>query len=107
MKPKKPKVLSPAQAVVAPWLAKLGLNSESVAVFEAWDRLVGAEAGKARAAGIKGTTLHVDVDHSARLHDLTLRKPQLLRKLQGFFGGKGGKPPPVSDIIFRLSDDKT
>ena len=106
MKPRKPKVLSPAEAIVAPWLAKLGLKSESLAVFEAWDRLLGAEATKAKAVGIKGSVLYVDVDHSARLHDLTLRKPQLLRKLQGFFGGKPGSRQSVSDIIFKLSDGK-
>jgi predicted nucleic acid-binding Zn ribbon protein len=56
--------------------------------------------------GVKGAVLYVDVDHSARLHDLTLRKPRLLKKLQGFFGEKGAGSAAVSDIIFRISDDK-
>ncbi len=99
----KPKVLRPASQVVAPWLEKLGLNPEAAAVFEAWDRLLGAEAKRARAVGLKGRVLYVAVDHSARLHDLTLRKPSLLRKLQGFFGSRS--EPVVSDIIFRISDE--
>lgn len=104
MRPRKPKVLSPARLLVAPWLERLGMTPKSFSVFEAWDRLLGAESAKARASGLKGSVLHVDVDHSARMHDLTLRKPQLLKKLQGYFGEKGPKGPPVSDIIFRISD---
>ena len=107
---KKPKVLRPARLIVSPWLEKLGSRPQSLAVFEAWDRLLGAEASKARAVGMKQSVLYVDVDSSARMHDLTLRKPGLLRKLQGFFGPGTHDPfatgKAVSDIIFRLSDEK-
>jgi predicted nucleic acid-binding Zn ribbon protein len=104
VKKKRAKVLVEGSTLLKPVLEKLGYNPVNYAVFEAWDRLIGAAAGKARAAGLKDGKLIVDVDASARLHDLTLRKPQLLKKLQGFFGGAGAKPP-VSDIIFRISDE--
>ena len=64
----------------------------------------GPPGPRAGAAGFKGTALYVDVDHSARLHDLTLRKPQLLKKLNGYLIRPGAKAP-VSDIIFKISDD--
>lgn len=101
---KKPKVLTPGHALVEPYLRRLGIHPETVALFDAWDRLAGLEAKGTRAVGLKEGRLHVDVDHSARLHDLTLRKAQLLRKLQGFLGGSRAKAL-VSDIIFRISVD--
>jgi predicted nucleic acid-binding Zn ribbon protein len=108
---KKRKVLSPAKDIVAPWLEKLGLKPQVLAVFDAWDRLLGPEAAKARAVGMKGPVLHVETDSSARLHDLTLRKAGLLKRLQGFFGEQGPRAPfetgkTVSDIIFRLAEDE-
>jgi predicted nucleic acid-binding Zn ribbon protein len=101
---KPPKVLQPVSKVVAPWLEKLGFGAETAAVFEAWDRLVGGRSARAEAVGLKRGVLVVETDSSVRLHDLTLRKPQLLKKLLGYFGGKGAKVP-VSDIIFRISDE--
>lgn len=103
------KRLSPAGALLTPWLSKLGISPQSLAVFEAWDRLLGAEAAKARAVGLKGTVLYVEADHSARLHDLTLRKPGLLRRLKDYVGkapSSVGTGDAVSDIIFRISDGR-
>lgn len=103
---RKPKVLAPARTLVAPWLAKLGITPGAMVVFEAWDRLLGPEAAKASATGIKGTKLYVDVDSSARLHDLSLRKRQLLQNLKEFVGERSlpaGTKPSISDIIFTLA----
>ena len=80
-------------------LKNLGFDPNSYAVFEIWDRLLGREAERARAVGLKGSDLCVEVDSSARLHDLTLRKRQILKKLNGHFGPR----PFLSDIIFSLA----
>lgn len=82
-------------------LKSLGFDPNSYAVFEIWDRLLGREAERARAVGLKGSDLCVEVDSSARLHDLTLRKRQLLKKLNGHFGPRAF----ISDIIFSLAGD--
>jgi predicted nucleic acid-binding Zn ribbon protein len=105
----KVKVLAPAQDLVAPWLAKLGITPGVVVVFEAWDRLLGAEAAKASAVGLKNAVLYVDVDSSARIHDLSLRKPRLLKRLKDYVGerrGLVGTKETVSDIIFSLARDR-
>ncbi|HOW27440.1 MAG TPA: DUF721 domain-containing protein [Elusimicrobiota bacterium] len=80
-------------------LKKLGFDKERFAVFEVWDRLLGPEAAKARAVGLKGTRLCVEVDSNARLHDITLRKRTLLKKVNGHFGTNN----VISDIIFTLA----
>ncbi len=101
----KPKSLIEGHVLIRPFLEKMGYNPANYAVFEAWDNLLGsASSAHAKAAGLRKGQLVVNVSSSARLHDLTLRKAQLLKKLQGYFGGQGAKPP-VSDIIFQISDE--
>ncbi len=96
-KKKAPPVLGDGMVKVA--LKALGFDPKSYAVFEIWDRMLGREAERARAVGLKGSDLCVEVDSSARLHDLTLRKRQLIKKLNGHFGPR----PFISDIIFSLA----
>jgi predicted nucleic acid-binding Zn ribbon protein len=103
----KPKKLAPARDLVAAVLAKSGFRTGDFPVFEAWDRALGPDAGKARAVGLKQGRLYVEVDSPVRQHGLTLRKRELLKKINAAFGGSA----PVSDIIFRpgapgISDDK-
>jgi predicted nucleic acid-binding Zn ribbon protein len=102
MKSRRPKILQAARDIVAPWLAKLGITPDALAVFEAWDRLLGPECSRARAVGLKGTVLYIEADHSARLHDLTLRKPTLLRRLNDYLA----KARPLSDIRFSLNKNQ-
>ncbi|HRY29671.1 MAG TPA: DciA family protein, partial [Elusimicrobiota bacterium] len=71
------------------------------AVFEIWDRLLGVQATRAKAVGLQGRRLCVEVDSSARLHDLMLRKRTLLRKLNEHFGTR----PVISDIILQLAQN--
>lgn len=103
--PKEPpiKELVAAERLVNGWLRILGYDAAHLAVFEAWDRLLGAEADRARAVGLKNGHLMVETDTSARLHDLTLRKPSLLGKLRGHFGPSC----LVSDIILKLAPTPT
>jgi hypothetical protein len=67
------------------------------ALFDLWDRLLGPEAQKARAVGVRDGRLYVEVDTPVRTHGLALRKRELLKKLNAPFGGNA----PLSDIIFR------
>lgn len=103
----KPKKLAAAKDLIAAVLAKTGFRTGDFPVFEAWDRAVGPDAGKARAVGLKNGRLFVEVDSPVRTHGLTLRKRELLKKINAAFGGSA----PVSDIIFRpgapgISDEK-
>jgi hypothetical protein len=88
-----------SERMVEDVLKKLGFDPKSYAVFEIWDRLLGWEANRAKAIGLKGTDLCVEVDSSARLHDLTLRKRQLMKRLNEHFGPRAF----ISDIIFSLA----
>ncbi len=93
-----PKKLESARDLVAAVLARSGFRLADYPVFEAWDRVLGREAGFARATGLARGRLTVEVDNHVRLHTLTLRKRELLKKVNAAFGAAG----PVSDIIFRL-----
>jgi predicted nucleic acid-binding Zn ribbon protein len=102
LKEKKPRALTPANALFQSLLEKLGYQGDLYAVFDVWDRLLGAQATRARATGLRGTRLCVEVDSSARIHDLMLRKRKLLKDLNQHFGPR----TVISDIIFELADRK-
>ena len=93
-----PKKLESARDLVADVLARSGFRLADYPVFDAWDRVLGREAALARATGLARGRLTVEVDNHVRLHTLTLRKRELLKKLNAAFSAPG----PVSDIIFRL-----
>jgi hypothetical protein len=94
----KPKELVPGDRLVQGLLRRLGFDPQSYAIFEIWDRLLGRQAERVRATGLQDGRLVVEVDSSAHLHDITLRKRQLLRKLNEHFGTR----TVVSDIILQL-----
>jgi len=95
---RKPKELLAANAMVDKLLRKLGYSPENYVVFDLWDRLLGPDAGKARAVGRQGDRLVVEVDSHARLHDLLLRKRTILKKLNALMGTQR----PISDIIVKM-----
>jgi predicted nucleic acid-binding Zn ribbon protein len=97
--PKKQSIAVSGEKMVQGLLKAMGFDPNAYAVFEVWDRLLGKEAEKAKAVGIKGKDLCVSVDSGARLQDLMLRKRGLLKKLNEHFGAR----PIISDIIFNLS----
>lgn len=103
----KPKRLVSAQELLNGILARTGYDANQYALFELWDNLLGPDARKARAVGVRDGRLYVEVDTPVRTHGLALRKRELLKKLNAPFGGTA----PLSDIIFRPgtplpSDDK-
>jgi hypothetical protein len=99
---KKPRALTPADLLCRGVLATMGFDVNTFAIFEVWDRLLGAEASKARAVGLKGRKLYVEVDSHVRWHDLTLRKPALLQRLNGHFS----QQKPISDIMISLANSR-
>jgi len=94
-----PKKLIDGQTLFHAILQRLNFDPALYAVFEIWDRVLGPQSTRARAVGLKSGRLLVEVDSHARLHDLTLRKRGLLKKINGHFGVGTG----LSDIIFRLT----
>lgn len=95
--PKK-KFLKPAENLIQDTLARSGFRAADFPLFQLWDNVLGRESAHAQAVGVKNRRLYVDVDSSARLHTLTMRKRELLQKINGAFGGNA----PLSDIILRL-----
>ncbi len=93
----KPKRLVSAQELLKGILARTGYDANQYALFDLWDSLLGPEAQKARAVGVRDGRLYVEVDTPVRTHGLALRKRELLKKLNAPFGGT----TPLSDIIFR------
>jgi predicted nucleic acid-binding Zn ribbon protein len=103
----RPKRLVSAQELLKSVLGRTGYDATQYALFDLWDSLLGPEAQKARAVGVRDGRLYVEVDTPVRTHGLALRKRELLKKINAPFGGT----PPLSDIIFRPgtpphSDDK-
>lgn len=91
------KRLVSAQELFTGILSKTGYDPTVYALFDLWDRLMGAESEKARAVGVRNGRLYVEVDTPVRTHGLALRKRELLKKMNAPFGGTA----PLSDIIFR------
>jgi hypothetical protein len=98
--PRSPRGPVSAQRLFEGLLKNVGFNPGHFAVFEIWDNLLGREASRARAVGLQGGTLHVEAASPAHVHDLTLRKKTLLKKLNQHFGGRA----VISDIMIRLPD---
>lgn len=94
---RKKKELALGEVLVERWLTKLGFDPAVYPVFALWDRLTGWPPEKARAVALKKSVLYVEVDSSARRHDLYLKRRKLIQELNGAFGR-----PVVSDIIIRL-----
>lgn len=73
------------------------------AITEAWNRAVGAGAGRhSRPVSLKKHTLRIVVDSPAWLQQLTLVKRPALKKLQTHFG-----KDKISDIRFRIGEFET
>lgn len=71
-------------------------------MLAAWETAAGRRAAKhARPASLKKSKLVVNVDGSSWLYELTLKKKEILKKLEGHLGNKR-----VSDIRFRIGEVK-
>jgi len=67
-------------------------------VVEKWPELAGPQiSGKAKATGLQGDTLLIEVEHPAWVQELNLLKPQLLAKIKRTLPRSG-----VKNIKFSL-----
>ena len=72
------------------------VQDEQQAIFDAWPRIVGnKEIGHTKLEGFKDETLLVNVDSSAWLYQMNLKKKKILEDLQKGF-------PKVKKIYFKL-----
>ena len=82
-----------------------GLNKKKLAedrLAEVWGEAVGKKALKhTRPVGFRRASLTVNVDSSSWLFELTLKKRDILKKLQAGLEGK-----KLKDIRFRIGDIK-
>lgn len=82
-------------------LGKKGRLSEEDMLC-AWKDAVGEAASKhARPASFKGSSLIVNVDGSSWLYELTTKKKEILKKLEGRLAGN-----KLKDIRFRIGEIK-
>lgn len=86
-----------AKEVVPALLNQWGINETNFTVFSIWEQSIGAMASYASAVGIRNGRLMVEVTSSVCFQELTLRKKELKRILNGHFG-----KTVVHDIKFRL-----
>ncbi len=71
--------------------AELGLTDrlKRAEALEAWQEVVGEQIAKVSAAErIIGKKLFVHVESAAWRHELSMKKPEILRKLNGHLGGR-------------------
>ena len=64
---------------------QLKLSTELSVLERAWDAEIGALGGLARLAALDRNTLIVEVASSAALQEITLRKRELMRRLNKHF----------------------
>ena len=69
-------------------LKKYGINEESMALFDIWEKELGPLAKKIKLAGKKGATLYVEIENPAYRQELKYRKKDIITKLNGHFGKK-------------------
>jgi hypothetical protein len=65
---------------------QLGLDDETLAVIKIWEKELGALAKKAQLVGVKSGALMVEVEASAYLQEITLRRSEILHKINQHFG---------------------
>lgn len=77
-----------SDSILALLRKQLGLDEEVPVVMQAWERELGALAPYAKVAAIRRGTLYVEAASSVHLQELTLRKHDIVRKINQYFGGK-------------------
>jgi predicted nucleic acid-binding Zn ribbon protein len=65
---------------------QLGIDERLYAVQKVWESELGPLARHAEILGLKKGVLVIEADSNAVLHELTLRKREILNKLNQFFG---------------------
>lgn len=81
-------MFTPAKEIVKDLLEKYGISKDTYQLYDLWDKELGKLAKRINIAGIKGKTILVKVDNPVYQQELQLRKRELLRKLNDYFGYK-------------------
>ena len=76
----------------------LGLDETTFAVMQIWEKELGPLADAARLVAVKKGSLIVEVASSAHFQELTLRRRELINKINQHFGGK----KVIKEIKLRL-----
>jgi len=77
-----------AKDVIEELLKKYDLTPDSYAVFEIWNKELGALAKKVKLAGKDKGCLLVKVDNPVYLQEIKVRKKEFIDKINGHFGKK-------------------
>ncbi|OGS20926.1 MAG: hypothetical protein A2252_04340 [Elusimicrobia bacterium RIFOXYA2_FULL_39_19] len=79
-------MLTPAKDIVKKLLAQYGINNETYALYDVWNKELGKIAKKARMIGKTGGTILVHVDNPIYKQELTIRKKEFIKKINDHFG---------------------
>lgn len=77
-----------SSAIIDVLRRQLGLDENIAAVMQIWEREMGAHARHVKLAGFKKGQLIVDVSSSAHMQEITLRRRDIINKINQYFGGK-------------------
>lgn len=92
--------LTPASDIMAVLKKHLGLDEKTYAVFQLWEKEFKGLYRGAELEGIKDGMLYLSAASSAHLQELTLRRKEMLTRINQYFGGK----KTVKGIKIKLKD---
>jgi hypothetical protein len=81
------------------WRHKSGMSGELEVLERAWESEMGGWASMARAAAIDRSTLVVEVVNSVAMQEISLRRRELVRRLNRHFTN-----PFITEIKIRLAE---
>ncbi|MDI6641048.1 MAG: DUF721 domain-containing protein [Elusimicrobiota bacterium] len=79
-------MFTPSKEIVKDLFEKYGITKDIYQLYEIWDKELGKLSKRIKMAGIKGKTILVKADNPVYRQELRLRKQELLRKLNDYFG---------------------
>lgn len=91
------KTFTPVDDIVKSILDRLGVTSETHALFTIWEKEAGNLAQTCKDIYVKGGILYVEISSPLYIQELMLRKRQILQKINGHFAQK-----IISDIRYKM-----
>ena len=90
--------ITPGSDVIEFLKKKLGLDEKIMVLPAVWEKVLGPLAAGAEITGIKSGQLLVDVVSSAHFQEITLRRREIINKMNQHFG----RERVVRDIKIRI-----
>lgn len=81
-------VFTESSAIIEVLKRQLGLDENISTVIQIWEREMGAQSRHVKLAGFKKGQLIVDVSSSAHMQEITLRRREIINKINQYFGGE-------------------